>query len=400
MALYGSTLLIPSISRADEPRITNGKINKQDLSIGKWSQPDSGYKAVGDTSKKDKSSHFEKQEPLIKSGRIPFYGTWSDYFSSYLKINADSTFKYSWGYDGKGSWTTGKWTREKDTFFFRSVPVYDVFHFVANNAIKDSMVLARYSESRLITELPDSDEILLNQQNAHAMPDKLCFYRYKLFLIDRDGHLIKGKMPSPYMGKKNRNFRTWYFRDKRFNLDYFDSAYYDKATKRRFKVGTGISVMLQPVAGYRVVGSFGFVFSPQYIFDRKNGSSLSLGMPVTIGFSELDDSTRIDWRPGIMVNLPLILNYNVEPASIKEGRSRFGYFAGGGIAYHYNHYTAARDYETTTQQVNGFGPVVNAGIRLSIKKYRTQNMELRFSYMKMMAESRSDVFGISYLVNF
>lgn len=71
-----------------------------------------------------------------------------------------------------------------------------------------------------------------------------------------------------------------------------------------------------------------------------------------------------------------------------------------GIAYHYHYYTAVNAYETIRQQVNGFGPVVNAGIRVSLKKYRIHNIELRFSYMKMMVASRPDVLGISYFINF
>jgi hypothetical protein len=353
-----------------------------------------------DTSKKDKLSAFEKEEHLIRIGRLPFYGTWVDFFSSQLKISADSTFEYSWGYDGTGSWTTGKWTREKDTLYFRSVPVYDVYHFVTNNEIKDSTALARFPESRLITALPDSDEIRLTQQNAHPMPDKLCFYKNKLLLFDPQGNLMTGKIPSPYMGKKNPMFRTWYFRDRGLDRYYVDSAYYDRIITRRLKIGVGISVMLQPVTSYHVDGSVGVVFSPQYYFNRKNRSGLSLGMPFSLGVTPLADSMSTEPSAGIAMDLPLVLNYNFESGSQKKGGSRFGYFAGGGIAYHYNIYTAAEKHQGITQQANGFGPVINAGIRLSLRRHRVDNMELRFSYMKIMAASRSDVLGISYLINF
>jgi hypothetical protein len=232
------------------------------------------------------------------------------------------------------------------------------------------------------------------------MPDKLCYYKNKLFKIDSKGNLIKGKIPSPYMGKKNPAFKTLYFREKRFNLNYFDSNYYYTATKRRFKMGFGINVILQPVPGYRIVGSFGFTLSPRYIFERKSNSYLSLGIPLTTGFSRFDDSASIDVKLGTMIDLPLILNYNYEFGSVKDRGSRFGYFAGGGFAYHYNYYTAAKDHATITQQVNGFGPLANAGIRYSLKKYRIQNLELRLSYMKMIVESKSNIFGIGFIVNF
>jgi hypothetical protein len=101
-----------------------------------------------------------------------------------------------------------------------------------------------------------------------------------------------------------------------------------------------------------------------------------------------------------MLDLPLIFNYNYEYGSLKYGGSRFGYFVGGGGAYHLNTYSVSRDPSIDIRQVNGFGPVVNAGLRYSLGKYRIRNFELRFSYMKMIVESRPDIFGIAFIVNF
>ena len=321
-----------------------------------------------DTSKKAPACLYDRMEPWRRTGKDPFYGTWSDYFSSFLKINPDSTFKFSWGYDGKGSWSSGKWVREKDTFCFRIGP--------------------------------GDQNIRLNIQKDHMVPDRLVYYKHKLFLIDSAGQPVKGKIPSPYMGRKNRMFKTLYFRDKKFNKDYFDSTYYHHVTTRRFKIGAGINVMLQPVPGYRVTGSFGFTISPRYIFDRKRNSYLSLGLPLTTGFSRLDDSLSVDLKLGTLFEIPLMLNYNYNWGTLQDGGSRLGYFFGGGFAYHYNHYTAAKENATTTQQVNGFGPAVNAGLTLSGKKYRLRTLELKFSYMKMFVASRSDIFGIGVVVNF
>ena len=158
--------------------------------------------------------------------------------------------------------------------------------------------------------------------------------------------------------------------------------------------------MLQPVPGYRPTGSFGFVFSPRYIFDRKINSYLSLGLPLTTGFSRLDDTLSVDLKLGALFDIPLILNYNYNWGTLQNRGSRLGYFFGGGVAYHYNHYTAAKDNATSTQRVNGFGPVVNAGLTLSGKKYRVRTLELKFSYMKMLIASKSDIFGIGMIVNF
>jgi|HubBroStandDraft_6_1064221.scaffolds.fasta_scaffold423345_2 hypothetical protein len=167
-----------------------------------------------------------------------------------------------------------------------------------------------------------------------------------------------------------------------------------------FKQGTGITMMFQPVNGYRIVGSFGFTYSPRYIFNEKEDSYLSLGIPMTLAFSRLDDSNSVDLKLGIMVDLPLIFNYNYQPQSDGNGTSRFGYFAGGGIGFHSNHYTAANNDGTITQQITGFGPVANAGVRFSIGKRRVHTWEIRFSYMKILNGNHPDIFGVGCLFNF
>jgi hypothetical protein len=121
---------------------------------------------------------------------------------------------------------------------------------------------------------------------------------------------------------------------------------------------------------------------------------------LTFGFSGTGDSTNTEPTLGLMLDLPLIFNYNYEFGSLKQGGSRFGYFAGGGVAYHYNKYSVSSDPANVVQQVNGFGPVINAGIRYSLGKYRIRNFEIKFSYMKMIVESKTDIWGIGFVINF
>jgi hypothetical protein len=319
---------------------------------------------VYDTGKKHSLSISENLMSLRKPPKKPLYGTWIDYFSSSLTIHPDSSFEYSWSSNFNGSWTSGKWEREKDTFFFRKI------------------------------------SLNYNSPNSYPAPDRLCLYKDKLYRIDGDGHLMEEKVAASYAVKTSRRFKTFYFREKSRNRNYFDSSYYQEATERRLRMGVGINWMLEPLAGYRVVGSFGFSLSPRYIFERTHHSYWSLGIPLTTGFSRLDDSASFDLKLGLMFDLPLILNFNHELGGVAGGGSRFGYFAGGGIGYHYNHFTAANDKGTITEQVNGFGPVINAGIRFSLKKYRIQQLECKLSYMKMMVASKPDIIGIGFVMNF
>jgi hypothetical protein len=167
-----------------------------------------------------------------------------------------------------------------------------------------------------------------------------------------------------------------------------------------FKVGTGISMNMQPLPGYRVIGSFGLVFSPRYVFDMKNNSYFSIGVPLTTGFSRLDDSKSVDLKLGMMADIPVIFNYNFNVRSAENDQGRFSFFAGGGFGYHYDHYTAANENGTITQAINGVGPVINAGSRFSLGKEKIHNFEIRLSYMKLLASSKSDLFGIGCIFNF
>ncbi len=241
---------------------------------------------------------------------MPFFGTWADYFSSHLKINRDSSFQFSWGFNGKSCWTTGKWEIKKDTFYFVKDPDYK--------------------------NLPGQDDC--------PLPGKLCYHKNKFFLLDNSGNRIKGKIQSPYMGKKSPLFKTLYFRDKRFNPDYVDSNYYQQYAKKTLRFGIGMNITLQPVPAFSTAVSVGFIFSPRYIFAKKQNDYLSLGLPVTLGFTGIRDTGSIDPHAGIMADVPLIFNFNHTWGSFIQGGSRFEYFIGGGIAYHYNEYRGQKLY--------------------------------------------------------
>jgi hypothetical protein len=319
-----------------------------------------------DTIKKDTGSNYEKYQHLINTGRILFFGTWADYFSSYIRINLDSSFNFSWGFKGKSCWTMGKWERKKDTFYFLKNPDYK--------------------------KLPGQADC--------PLPDKLCYFKNKFYLLDSSGNLIKKKITSPYMGKKSPLFRTFYFRNKRFNLDYVDFNRHQHDAKNTFRFGMGVNVVLQPIPAFATAVSVGFIISPRYIFSKKENDYLSLGLPLTLGFTGIRDTVSIDPHVGPMVDVQLIFNYNHAWGSFLQGGSRFEYFIGGGAAYHYNEYSISKDPSVGRQQINGFGPVANAGIRYSPGTYRIRNFELRFSYMKMIVASKTDVFGMSVIFNY
>lgn len=322
--------------------------------------------AVSDTAKKDTSSLFETHQRLIDKDRVLFYGTWADFFSSFLKIKRDSTFNYTWGFNGRSCWTAGKWERKKDTFYLMKNPDYDN----------------------------------VSGQSVCPLPDKLCYFKYKLYLLDSSDNPIKGKIPSRYMGRKSPPFKTFYFRSKRYNLDYFDSTHYRKTMQRHFRFGYGVNVMIQPVPAFPTAVSLGFIVSARYIFERKEHAYLSLDLPLTLGFTGLRDSISIEPHAGPMLDVPLTLNYNHMFGIVKQGARWLEYYIGGGASYHYNEYSVSENPSVDLGKVNGIGAMVNIGIRFAQASFQRRNFELRFSYTKMMVNSKADIMGIGALLNF
>ncbi len=321
-------------------------------------------------------SLYDWQAKDRKSGKAPFFGTWADYFSSFLTIHVNGSFTYTRGTKDNPISISGTWKRNLDTFYFSQSPV-------------------GYKTKTL-------DSI---QPNWPAdLPARLCYFRNKLYQVSPDGKLMTKKVFSTFSVKKDIAYRTLYYRDKKYNLNYFDSSYYRGTMNRKFVGGVGIVVMLTEVPKKPTIGSFGFTFSPRYIFNRRDNAYLSLGLPFTIGFSQVNIPTTVqkdEYFPhlGILVDLPLVLNYNKKWGSALKGGSRFGYFVGLGAAYHLNDYSVATDTTSTIDHINGFGPVFNAGIRYAFTKYRVPNLELKFSYLRMIVSSTPSIYGISLLIN-
>ena len=322
-------------------------------------------------------SRFDWQEKDRRSGKTPFFGTWTDYFSSFLTINADGSFTYTRGAQDNPPFVSGTWKRNEDTFYF--------------------------SRTNIFAKINSFDSV--QQVWPYDLPAKLCYFRNRLYHINQDGKLMTQKVYSSFAIRKNVGFKTLYYRDKKYNLGYFDSCYYYSAMARRFTMGIGIMIMLTAAPEKPTVGSFGFTFSPRYIFNRRPNAYLSLGSPFTIGFSPVNNQTGIvtDYygpHLGILLDLPVIFDYNHEWGSVLKGGSRFGYFTGVGAAYHLNDYSVAKGSVTTIGHINGFGPVINAGIRYSFTKYQGDQSRIEiFIIFKMIVSSSPNIYGISLLLN-
>jgi hypothetical protein len=165
-----------------------------------------------------------------------------------------------------------------------------------------------------------------------------------------------------------------------------------------FMHGAGINYLVRTSSAGGGYFAYGFTYSPRFNFLENEKLSISVGLPlniaVSVGFNE--DITAINY--GAVVNAPLIFNLNMGRGSTMENRNKFGYFFGGGMAFHNGDLISDfSDFETGSE--NAFGPAGNAGMRFGVGGQH-KNIEVRFSYMKGLNENKPHIFGAGCLFNF
>ena len=178
-----------------------------------------------------------------------------------------------------------------------------------------------------------------------------------------------------------------------------------------FMNGVGITVLGSSTGGNFAYGG-GLTYSPRVNFIETEKLSVSAGIPLSVAISV---STSTTYDPlygydydnvavGVVINAPLIVSLNMGRGSTKDNTQKLGYFVGAGFGYHHGDFlvdeTDALGYNYVgSRSLNTFGPAGNAGVRFGVgRKHR--NIELRFSYMKGLNDTRPNVFAVAGLFNF
>ena len=175
-----------------------------------------------------------------------------------------------------------------------------------------------------------------------------------------------------------------------------------KLFSQTFMHGAGIRIFVASPNNGDV--SFGETvnYSPRFNFFETENLSVSVGIPFGIGISisAYIDDYYSDVSYGLVLNAPLIVNLNMGRGSTKENRDKFGYFVGAGFGYHHADFKKYNDFgETRPERTNAYGPAANAGLRFGVGK-KHQNVEVIFSYMKGINESKPNIFGVGCAFNF
>jgi hypothetical protein len=186
-----------------------------------------------------------------------------------------------------------------------------------------------------------------------------------------------------------------------------------------FTSEAGINYMLQP-NGSHDLSSYGITYSPRLNFWEKGNSSLSMGLPLSFGWSDAKSPHFA------VVDLPAEVDYNFGAGSARGNKKKFGFFIGAGYGFHVTvvHYYPPQSflpirlpttlafpvwdyYYGPAAHLNvpksTFGPTLNAGFRLATG-HKGKTIEFRFSYMKVlevpdMLQKRYFYDSIFYLQN-
>ena len=120
------------------------------------------------------------------------------------------------------------------------------------------------------------------------------------------------------------------------------------AISQTFMQGVGINVVTQSSTGSTADPVGAIMYSPRVNFMETGNTSFSIGIPLSFGISGTYNSQNYDDNTlGLMLDVPLMFNYNYGAGSTKEAEDKFGFFAGVGFGYHTNQYTATDKVDMT-----------------------------------------------------
>ncbi len=153
--------------------------------------------------------------------------------------------------------------------------------------------------------------------------------------------------------------------------------------KIMFSYGTTISVLQDE--GRLTYGTF----FPRYNFSESDNSSLSVGIPLSLGVGGIDEGGAF-----FVADVPVTADFNFGCKSTPETESGFGGFIGAGFGYTYLAYTE----EFYGGPVKQIGPLVHAGIRFNISKNSSSALEIGFFYKRGINVDKLQSAGIRILL--
>lgn len=178
------------------------------------------------------------------------------------------------------------------------------------------------------------------------------------------------------------------------------------AFSQSFMHGAGVTTFFEKYKDVDMATAVGFTYSPRLNFVESESMSVSVGIPISLAFSgsgqyNTREGASDDYKLGILINAPVIVNLNFGAGSTPDNESRVGGFIGGGGGFHWGASTDQFDQNGNVKNVGGttFGYTGNAGVRIAVGD-SGKNIEIKASYFKGVNENKMDLLGIAGIFNF
>lgn len=142
---------------------------------------------------------------------------------------------------------------------------------------------------------------------------------------------------------------------------------------------------------------YGVTAFPKLHFAQTENSSISIGAPVTLGFSGSFNS-REGGEFSFGLDAPLVIDYNIgfQSSPANESESGFGGFAGLGFGYSIS---SEADAFIGSETFKSYGPMAHGGIRFPIRQGQSA-IAIRLSYKKGLEAEKFNFFGAGLLYSF
>ena len=139
-------------------------------------------------------------------------------------------------------------------------------------------------------------------------------------------------------------------------------------------------------------------YFPRVNIAEMENSSLSVGVPLGLGFGIAKSVNGDDAGIGFAYDLPIVLDYNIGCKSSYDNEGTFGgYF---GLGFGYSHMSIS---ESSYMDFKGtsYGPMVRAGIRIGSdsESWADHAITLGFSFKKGLEKEKLNTFGLSVLLD-
>jgi hypothetical protein len=182
---------------------------------------------------------------------------------------------------------------------------------------------------------------------------------------------------------------------------------------QRFGHGIGVATFTYHDNVYDKEKGIAITYSPVFFFAEGRKTSFSAGMPVMLGVSNgifgykgyLADGTYRESTHNFMLNLPVIINFNIGAGAVKDA-GYYGFFIGTGPGFNMSPVTYSRykgeDIQNGTDHRAGIGLNFNIGMRIlpqAPKNYR-QNFECKLSIFSSEYGTRPFISMLSGAYNF